>query len=368
MTMTESNATEIRKILEEKALLFSDLHIGIRTDSEMWFNTAIKYSEWVKKTALEQNVNVLIFLGDFFHDREELRLTALNAADKFLENLKDFHIILLVGNHDCYYDSNTEINSLSIFNKWKNIIVVDKLEVVEYREKKFAFLPWGSDLNAVPQNLDYIFGHLEIESFRFNKAKICEHGIKSSELLKKAKTVFSGHFHIRSQKNYGQNSIRYIGNTFQQDWGDYGEEKGVELFNFETGETEFIKNTVSPEYVKVHLSKLLTKDKEELDIVKHKINNNFVKLILDQEVQPEKLALLSEKLTKLTPLQFNTETMIETEVKNADSFESVEIDMKLLLTEYINKLEISENKDNILQESLNLYNKALTQIKDDTNE
>lgn len=368
MTTNSPIAQQIRKALEDEALIFTDLHIGIRTDSETWFKTAIEYSEWIKQTALKHNINTLLFLGDFFHDREELRLTALNAADKFLENLKDFRVILVVGNHDCYYDNNTDVNSLSVFHKWENIIVVDKLEVVEYRDKKMAFMPWGAKIEDVPEGLDYIFGHLEIESFRFNKVKICEHGIKSSDLLKKAKKVYSGHFHIRSTKTYANGSIAYVGNTFQQDWGDYGEEKGVELFDFNTGESQFIKNDVSPQYVKVHLSKLLAKDQQEVETVKTKLKNNFVKLIIDQEFQPEKLSALSDKLTKLNPLQFNTETTIDEQIQNADDFESVEIDMKLLLTEYVEKLEIPENKDKILSVTLDMYAKALTQIKDDTNE
>ena len=192
--------------------------------------------------------------------------------------------------------------------------------------------------------------------------------MKSSDLLKKAPQIFSGHFHLRTKKKYGNSSITYVGNTFQQDWGDYGEEKGVEVLNLTTGETRFVRNTASPEYVKVHLSKLVAKDKNEIEIVKTKLKNNFVKLIIDQDFQPEKLAALSEKLSGLNPLQFNTEALVETVAQNADEFQSVEIDMKLLLTEYVDKLDIPNNKDKVLNETLNLHTKALSQIKDDTNE
>ena len=366
--MSENKAIQIKKLLEDQCMLFTDLHIGIRTDSENWFKTALEYSEWVKQEALKHNVNTLIFLGDFFHDREEIRITALDAADKFLANLKQFNIILMVGNHDCLYKDNADIHSLSIFHKWSNIVVVDSLEIVEYMDKKIAFMPWGVKLEDVPDGLDYIFGHLEVESFMKNKVKMCDHGFKSSDLLAKAKHVYSGHFHLRSKKKYSNGTITYVGCTFQQDWGDYEEEKGIELLTLSTGKSVFIPNTVSPRYVKVHLSKLLSKDKDEIETVKTKLKNNIVKLIVDQDMSAEKLSALSEKLSSLMPMEFNSEVTTGTEVKSADDFTSVEIDLKLLLTEFIEKLEIPANKDKILEETLNIHAKALSKIKDDTNE
>lgn len=352
-------------MLEDRVLLFSDLHIGRKGESDIEYDVVIQYSNWIKEEALKNNISTLLFLGDFFHDREEISLTELNLADKFLENLSDFNIIMIVGNHDCYYKDHAEVHSLSIFNKWKNIIVVDKLEVFEYMGKTVAFMPWGFSFNDVPAGVDYGFGHMEIQTFRYNKIKVCEHGMTSSDILGKINKVFSGHFHIRSKKTYDCGSIAYIGNTFEQNWSDYEEEKGVEIFTFSTGETQFIKNTVSPKHIKIHLSKLISKDEKESQILKNDLKNNIVKLIIDDEIEPEKLSVLSDKLSKLSPIKFDTESVINSELKSADDFDSVEIDMGLLLTEYIEKLEISENKDKILEETLNLYTKSLSQVKTD---
>jgi DNA repair exonuclease SbcCD nuclease subunit len=359
---------KIKNFLNEKVILFSDLHIGVRTDSDIWHNTVLEYSDWLKDKAIENNIKTFIFLGDFFHDREEIRLTSLDAANKFLENLKDFKIIMIVGNHDCYYKDNTEVNSLSIFDKWENIIVIKETLVLEYLDKKIAFMPWGFEFDKITNGIDYGFGHIEVQSFRINKIKVCEHGITSSDLLKKIDKVFSGHFHIRSKKDYNSGSINYIGNTFQQNWSDYEEEKGIEIFDFSNGETCFIENNVSPKHIKISLSKLQSKDKTELDKVKNELKNNIVKLIIDKEFEPEKLSLLSEKLSNLNPIQFNSEILLVEDNKSADDFESVEIDLKIILTEYINKLEIEDNKDKILSETLDIYNKALSQVKDDSNE
>jgi DNA repair exonuclease SbcCD nuclease subunit len=364
--VTIIQTTKILDFLEEKVILFSDLHIGVRTDSDVWHKTAIEYSLWLKDKALKNNINTLLFLGDFFHDREEIRLTSLHTANLFLENLKDFNIIMIIGNHDCYYKDKTDVNSISIFDKWKNIVVVKDLEVLDFLNKKIAFIPWGSDIEKLPDGVDYAFGHIEIESFRINKVKICEHGVKSSDLLKKINKLYSGHFHIRSKKSYDSGSIEYIGNTFEQNWSDYEEEKGIEIFSFNTGKTTFIKNDISPKHIKVQLSKLLSKDEKEIKNFKENVKSNIVKLIIDEEIPQEKLSLISEKISKLNPIAFNSEVTNESETKSVDDFESVEIDLKLLLMEYIEKLEIQENKDKILSETIDIYNKALTQVKDDT--
>lgn len=359
---------KIENFLDEKVILFSDLHIGVRTDSDIWHNIAIEYSNWLKEQAIKNDIKTFLFLGDFFHDREEIRLTSLHTANKFLDNLKDFKIIMIVGNHDCYYRDRSDVHSLSVFNKWDNIIVIDDVTILKYLNKKIAFLPWGCNIDLLEDNIDYGFGHLEISSFRINKVKICEHGIKSSDIISKISKIFSGHFHVRSKKEYGNSSINYIGNTFEQNWSDYEEEKGIEIFNFSTGETTFIKNDLSPKHIKVSLSKIHSKDKSEIEKVKNNLKNNIVKLIIDKEFEPEKLSILSEKLASLNPIQFNSEVSVVSENKSADDFESVELDLKLLLTEYIEKLEIEENKDKILSETLEIYNKALTQVKDDSNE
>lgn len=364
-TKTTTKKNQIKEFLSDKILFFTDLHIGLRGDSEDRLKVALEFSDWLKNVAIENKIKTIVFLGDFFHDREEIRLTALDTANRFLDNLKDFNLILLVGNHDCFYKDNTIINSLSVFQKWKNIVVVDNLEIIEYQDKTIALMPWGAKLEDVPNGIDYIFGHLEINSFFMNRVKMCENGIQTTTLFEKAKSIFSGHFHLRSKKKYSDGTITYVGCPFQQDWGDFDEEKGVEILNLITGETSFIKNDVSPRYVKIHLSKIMEKDENEMQLIKTGLKNNIVKLIVDMDIQPEKLISISEKLSKYSPFEFNSEFLTESATQNADDFTSVEIDLKLLLIEFINNLDIKENKDKILEETLEIYNKAQLKVKND---
>ena len=155
-----------------------------------------------------------------------------------------------------------------------------------------------------------------------------------------------------------QCSPPYIGNTFEQDWSDYHEMKGVELFNFSTGETEFIENTISPKHIKVRLSKILSKDEGEVELIKKHFKNNYTKLIVDKHIDSDKLFAINSKLSSLNPLVYDTDFLAEVESKNVDDFQSVEIEMELLLTEFINSLDIVNYKDKILDTCLELYQRA----------
>ena len=129
---------EIKKCLSEEVILFSDLHIGKKSNSASYHDTCLDYAIWLKEKANERNIETLIFLGDFFHDREEINLTSLHVGDQFLRELKEFNIIMIVGNHDCYYKHNAKIHSLSAYSEWENVIVIDETTVVDYLEHKVA--------------------------------------------------------------------------------------------------------------------------------------------------------------------------------------------------------------------------------------
>lgn len=349
--------------LETRCLIFTDLHIGVRKDSDIWHKIALDYGIWLKEQALKNNINTLIFMGDFYHNREEISLTTLDTGNKFLEALSDFNIIMLVGNHDCYFRDNANVHSLAGYNNWKNICIVDKTEVLEYMDKKIAFIPWGFNYDEIPEGIDYAFGHFEINSFKQNKMHICESTLTSSMLMKKIKNTYSGHFHLRGAREIDGRMISYIGNTFQQNWGESDEVKGIEIIDFSTGKTEFIENTISPKHVKIDLSKVLSKDEEEVNKIKNESKGNIVKIIVDNQVDSSKVDILMERLSKLGPIELNSEIVENVQVKSADEFESVEIDLKLLLQEYINQLEINKDKDKILQETLNIYDKAVSMVK-----
>lgn len=78
-----------------KAALFSDLHLGIKQDSPQWYDIAFQWCDWFKSKLEERNIKDIIFLGDFFHNRNTISVNTLNTAHLFLKKLRNFNIHII---------------------------------------------------------------------------------------------------------------------------------------------------------------------------------------------------------------------------------------------------------------------------------
>ena len=106
-------------------------------------------------------------------------------------------------------------------------------------------LPWICDDNyqetlAAIEKSDakMAFSHLELNGFELYPGMFQQGGIDKG-IISKFPTVFSGHYHTRS--NDGQ--VFYLGNPYEMYWNDCGDKRGFNILDTETGEIEFIENT-----------------------------------------------------------------------------------------------------------------------------
>ena len=98
--------------------------------------------------------------GDLFHYRDEIAVNSLQVAKQFFDILEDYNIVMITGNHDCYYKDTSTVNSLSLFGGWKNITVIDTLTVDDIFDKRVSFVPWGVNVKDIPK-CDLVFGHFD---------------------------------------------------------------------------------------------------------------------------------------------------------------------------------------------------------------
>ena len=295
-------------IKNNKIGLFTDIHIGLSQDSSMWHDIILNFAKWCSEKYLERGINDIIICGDIFHNRSEISVSTLDVAKKFFDYFKDFQIYILAGNHDSYFKDNSEINSISILDGWPNIKIVDKKpEEIKLKNKKGVLVPWGTEYENIP-NADVIFGHFEIVSFYMNTYKMCEHGISSNDLFKKSKTIVSGHFHKKDHRKYDNGEIIYLGSPYQQNFGDSLDERGIYIYDIEENNFEFIANDISPKYFKISTSKILNDD--NVDVLKDKIENNHISLIIDSPLDGDKITLLSSKIQKHLPVNFRIDIKI----------------------------------------------------------
>jgi DNA repair exonuclease SbcCD nuclease subunit len=243
---------------------------------------------------------------------------------------------MLVGNHDAYYKNRSDVHSLGFLKGFPNITIVDEQSYfIHAYGKQLEFVPWNYDMSD--DKVDYLFGHFEIQSFKMNNFKVCDHGLSPTKLINKSTNVFSGHFHNRNEKKYAGGSIHYVGNTFPMDFADVDNQKGYYILDIETDELEFFPNTVSPKYKKILVSKL--KDVKEEDI-----KTNIVKLIIDIELTEAKVEKVKAYLGKFRPYQLTTEYAYSTKVGEVS--EDIEtFDMGKMFDEFIGQLKLEDEKE-----------------------
>lgn len=339
--------------------IFSDPHYGVHRNSETWHKIALDHAKWAAAEFRKRGIKDILIPGDIFHDRNDIAVNTLHIATDIFDVLRDFNIVITVGNHDAFYRDNSTVNSVSILRGWSNITVIDKLLVADFQKKKIAFCPWGQEIEEVP-NCDLIVGHFEINSFKMNTYKVCTNGLKASDLTSRAKLTISGHFHHREERKYNEGTILYVGCPYQQDWGDYNTTKGLYILDLDTLKYEFIENNISPQYVKIFYSELAG-GKHTSESLRSAIAGNIVKFTIDKQLEPNVVDAIVRKLVSIKPTEFTIDydytelSKFDTDLANTKDF-SVSVENSI--TEFIDLLDIA-NKDKVKSYVTDLYHKAI---------
>lgn len=340
-----------------KVAIFSDLHLGIKQDSPTWHKIALDWCDWFVSKLNEKNIKQVVFLGDFFHTRNTISANTLHVASEILDKLSAFKLHFILGNHDLYYANEPTISPVNLFGGRHNIKVYQKPEIVDFGAKKALMCGWGYE----PTNFvaDVLFTHAEISVFRYNlDVNACDDGMKASNLLKHFDIVYSGHFHLHQEKTWQNKRISYVGNTFSMDHSDkYFTQKGFEILDFDTYESEFVENTISPKFYKFKLSEL-AEGKWSISELTKVVPNNIFKLIIDRNITIGDNNLLSGIFNKLCPLNYTVEWENGQNFNQDISEVSLKaFDMKDAIIKYIDMLDIPDKID-ITNYLLNLYEKT----------
>ena len=326
--------------------IIADTHLGAHKNSE-WFHTQIvEWATWLVKKCKEKNVKKLRILGDIFNSRSTVNTRTLNwALDIILEHFAWFDDIwIIVGNHDAYYKTSTDIASVNIFKRHKGIQVFNQPTMVEDSGRKFMILPWIDKLDdekflEIMENLkdeiaDVCLGHLEIKSFETHHNSFYTEGVEPENLISLFKNLYSGHFHLRQERG----NIKYIGCPFQLDWKDYANDKGFYILNLDTLQDEFIPNDISPTHQKYTVEWVLN---HELGVKKLDVKRNWIKLIVDTRICEKSDADKAYAiLASMDPIEIRKEI-----IYGSDKTELVEMDTSKLndpvslLFEYLDTID-----------------------------
>jgi DNA repair exonuclease SbcCD nuclease subunit len=346
------------KINKPRIGIVSDLHLGVHTNSTQWHEIAITWANWLVSEFKRQNIKDIVFCGDWHHNRSEISVNTLQISADILDIFKEFNLVAITGNHDVYYKHRTDVNSLSIFKNRDNVTIFNKVVTFTAFDRVITLCPWNTSVSEIPKS-DVIFGHFEIETFKMNSYKVCEEGMRIKDLLQRSNLVISGHFHIRHEKKFGAGTILYVGNPFQMDFGDTGNYKGYYILDLDTLEYEFTENTVSPHYIKISLSELVSYETITPEL-RNLFTNNIVKLKIDRNISQEDLITLTTKLNQLRSQNLSIDYDINyNKITNGIREKDLSgIDISEAIEEFVNLLEI-ENKKDVLDYTIDLYSKCI---------
>ena len=340
--------------------IVSDLHIGVHRSNEKFLEEDLKYANFLVDNMILKDVDTLLVLGDVFHNRREVSLSAIQTAKRFFETIVNagIHVVILAGNHDCWNDGDANITSVSMFAGWDNIDVVSTHPVAgEVDGQSYMILPWGFGPSDVPNHVDVLFGHFEINTFKMTSGTVCENGITTGDIERVCDKCFSGHFHLRDMREgKGGKLICYVGSAMPLDWGDYGSAmKAICYYNFKTRKTEFVENTVSPIFKKIPIDVILkcgmpdAAPNEYTAELKRLVYNNFVRIVspaMESKVDKTKISTAISMVKSLNPFE------VQCDIRNdeqpaivANNVDLTSLDAADALMQYVKSLKSEYSED-----------------------
>lgn len=200
-----------------------------------------------KKSILEYNIDILVFLGDQTHFHDLVHNSVLNFWGNSFKDLSEIckYIFVLVGNHD--FEKGRDAHSMAYFKNIKNLIVVDEPRVFDNK----LFLPYIGDNDKFTQicnnytTYQDLICHAEFNDALFENGFQITQGINLEQISQKR--VWSGHIH---RMGFYKNKLLYTGSPRWLTASDANTEKFIWFTDF-NGRIEKIntKNHCSSIYV-----------------------------------------------------------------------------------------------------------------------
>ena len=349
-----------------KLCILGDTHFGARGDSLDFHKYFQKfYDEVFFPYLIENDIKVVFQMGDLFDRRKFINFNSLYLSRKyFFEKCERLGIKLhtLIGNHDVAYKNTLEVNSPSLLlNEYNNIEIYEEFDTVDFDGVSIDVVPWICDdnvddiFNRMKESKAQIcFGHFEIAGFEMDRGNICESGI-DKQSLSKYDVVLTGHFHHKSTDG----NITYVGTPYEMTWADWNDPKGFHIFDTETREMNFVKNSFSMFHkITYDDGKTTFEDWKEYDF--SKLKECYVKVVVLNKQNPFLFDHVIDSLYKagvsdLSIVEDFTDVNVDLDQDIIDQAE----DTITILSKYIDNLTLDVEPEKLKTLMRELYVEAL---------
>ena len=347
-----------------KIALITDTHFGARNDSIPFNDYFYKFYDNVFFPEIDKRgINTIIHLGDTMDRRKFVSYKIANDfRTRFIQPIVDRNIDthIMIGNHDTFYKNTNTINSVAelIGNRHDNIKFYEENCTVNFGNTPIFFCPWinsenyGSTLKGIQQtDAEVCMGHLEINGFEMHKGHFSENG-HAKEIFKKFDTVFSGHFHKKSDDG----KIYYLGAPYQITWSDDNCPKGFHIFDTVDRTLERIVNPYTI-YEKIYYDDT-NKDYSKEDVSQYV--DKFIKLVVVNKKDLYQFDMFTDRLLQEQTHEVKiVEDFSDLDAQNvSDDIAENPQDTTTLLEKYIDELDVDLDKKRLKNTMKALYLEA----------
>lgn len=345
-----------------KILSIGDLHYGEQGNSERYNQQLLDFIEWA--TAKFPDVDAVVQMGDYYHNRNSINVLTLNYGIKGAEMMRDAwgkdRVFVLGGNHCMYYLERLDVSSLAAIKEYVN--VVDNFTFID--DGNVLLSPWITDSDmweeliriGTEHSPKFCLGHFELNNFMVNDAYLMKDGYSPSTLSEIFGFVVSGHYHSPQCKG----NIRYTGTPLPITMNEANEDHGVWLIDTETGEQEFhVYDKVK--VLSVSYTDITHEFLESLDPENTTIRLEFPDDLEDETLIEEYSEILSEINFKNSKIKYKGKKVKEILDSDGATLEKVENIDGLVLTYIDESINVSGVDNALLRD---LYIRAKNESKE----
>jgi DNA repair exonuclease SbcCD nuclease subunit len=297
-----------------KVAFIADVHLGVsgRLQDILWGMRVVR--EYCKKF----NIDVVVILGDLFHNRESLGIDVLFATTEFFEETERLYNqrwIALLGNHDMFLRHSWEINSLAPLRK--HLTIIEDIRLLTLDDRRFFVLPFIQHERAYMKVLkrlveyyedgDVLLTHIGVRGSTLNSCFLLKDWSVVSFDFSRFKSIYTGHFHLRQTVN---DRVHYPGSLipFKFDEGD--EPHGFYVYdlvdqthkfiNIWKAGAHFFPNEVPPPQFHTFLDEKLSEKTAE------EVKGNTIRIMLQNEYTKEEKREMKDRLIELGARKVST--------------------------------------------------------------
>lgn len=329
--------------LFRKAAVFTDIHFGLKSNSQLHNEDCLNFVKWATARAREEGCETAMFLGDWHNNRASINIVTLNYSLRALEHLNENfeQTYFIPGNHDLYYRDKRDVQSVEWARHLPRIHICNDW----FTMGDVTIAPWlvGDDFKKLKKLKGrYMFGHFELPGYLMNAmVAMPDHGeVDPKNDLSGFEHVFSGHFHKRQTKG----NVTYIGNCFPHNYADAGDDdRGMMILEWGK-EPEYHAWPDQPKYRVFQLSDVLKHTEVMLK------PNMHVRVNLDIDISYEEATFIKEtfidtyKLREITLIPAKVTDLTEYEIQGNIAFESVD----QIVFGQLNSIESEQYNKNLL--------------------